>query len=255
MAAREGGPYRHLGQSHTELPVDAVSHRRGYYDAQPGSQNQIAGRQASTVDTADLHVEQLPMRSSAMMDGRSTRRVEYRDAGYGQADYGQQAYSQHEYSQQNARLPVPPSQAMPESSRPDASQWQGDSPRQTQSLPSPPPPSGYQDSGYRGQDLYGNGYQGSDYPNAYRSGSNSSGFGRTSSPRGPLPRGSVLGDSQVTATQHALRLIEENGDLKAKLAMLDSENRRLKKSTPSPRTRCLVQPTRSKRRKKRSRPW
>ena len=33
MAAREGGPYRHLGQSHTELPVDAVSHRRGYYDA------------------------------------------------------------------------------------------------------------------------------------------------------------------------------------------------------------------------------
>ncbi|QDV44121.1 hypothetical protein Enr13x_39830 [Stieleria neptunia] len=44
----------------------------------------------------------------------------------------------------------------------------------------------------------------------------------------PLARGSVLGDNQITATQHALRLLEENGDLKAKLAMLDAENKRLK---------------------------
>lgn len=249
-AQREGGPYRHFGQPHTDLPVDAVSHRRGYYDAQLGSQNQIAGRQAGTVDTADLHVEQLPMQSSAMMDERSTRRVEYRESGYGQADYGQQGYSQQEYSRQSDRLPVPPSQAMPESSRADASQWSGNSPSPTQSLPTPPPPRGYQDSGNRGQNLYGNGYPGSDATGSYRADSyrtgqsyqgqphqgapgsmgmqTSSPVGRTPSPRGPLPRGSVLGDSQVTATQHALRLIEENGDLKAKLAMLESENRRLK---------------------------
>lgn len=44
----------------------------------------------------------------------------------------------------------------------------------------------------------------------------------------PLARGSVLGEPQITATQHALRLIEENGDLKAKLAMIDAENQRLK---------------------------
>ncbi|WP_182869996.1 hypothetical protein [Stieleria mannarensis] len=44
----------------------------------------------------------------------------------------------------------------------------------------------------------------------------------------PLARGSVLGGDQITATQHALRLIEENGDLKAKLAMMDAEIKRLK---------------------------
>jgi hypothetical protein len=46
--------------------------------------------------------------------------------------------------------------------------------------------------------------------------------------RVPVARGSVLGDSQITATQHALRLIEENGDLKAKLAMIDAENKRMR---------------------------
>ena len=44
----------------------------------------------------------------------------------------------------------------------------------------------------------------------------------------PLVHGTLLGQPQMTATQHALRLIEENGDLKARLAAITAENARLK---------------------------
>lgn len=63
-----------------------------------------------------------------------------------------------------------------------------------------------------------------------------------SSPTGPLPpagfspaarspapsaRGTVLGENPVTATEHALRLLEENDSLKRNVAMLEAENAQL----------------------------
>ncbi|MEM6468478.1 MAG: hypothetical protein AAF802_02830 [Planctomycetota bacterium] len=47
-------------------------------------------------------------------------------------------------------------------------------------------------------------------------------------PQMPVANGAYLGQSPVTATEHALRLIEENGDLKAKLAASDAVAERLR---------------------------
>jgi hypothetical protein len=44
----------------------------------------------------------------------------------------------------------------------------------------------------------------------------------------PAARGTVLGGNPVTATEHALRLLEENGDLKTRVAMMEAEHARLK---------------------------
>ncbi len=107
-----------------------------------------------------------------------------------------------------------------------------------------PHPTGQQGRGptrrWDGQDAYGQGAYGQEQGYADPRYSNPSGMAYRGEQPGarlanssvntnaPLARGSVLGDNQITATQHALRLIEENGDLKAKLAMLDAENKRLK---------------------------
>lgn len=105
-----------------------------------------------------------------------------------------------------------------------------------------PHPTGQHGSGptrrWDGQEAYGQGTYGPQQGYADPRASNRSGMNYRGEPsrlatgsvntNAPLARGSVLGDNQITATQHALRLIEENGDLKAKLAMLDAENKRLK---------------------------
>ncbi|MDM4016777.1 hypothetical protein [Roseiconus lacunae] len=49
----------------------------------------------------------------------------------------------------------------------------------------------------------------------------------------PSARGAILGGDPMTATQHALRLIEENGDLKAKLATSLAEVDRLREKLAS----------------------
>lgn len=58
-------------------------------------------------------------------------------------------------------------------------------------------------------------------------------------PRTPTARGTILGEEPLTATQHALRLIEENGDLKAKLATSLAEGERLREKLTS--TQSLLQ--------------
>jgi hypothetical protein len=52
----------------------------------------------------------------------------------------------------------------------------------------------------------------------------------------PSARGTVLGGNPVTATEHALRLLEENGDLKARLAMMEAEAARLKETLAETQT-------------------
>ncbi|MEO1615028.1 MAG: hypothetical protein AAFV88_04210 [Planctomycetota bacterium] len=49
-----------------------------------------------------------------------------------------------------------------------------------------------------------------------------------SNPQVPFAQGTVLGQSPVTATEHALRLIQENGDLKAQLAVSEAQAERLR---------------------------
>ncbi|WP_143543899.1 hypothetical protein [Rhodopirellula sp. MGV] len=58
-------------------------------------------------------------------------------------------------------------------------------------------------------------------------------------PTVPSARGTILGSTPMTATQHALRLIEENGDLKANLASSNAEVERLREKLAS--TNALLQ--------------
>ncbi|MDV6030948.1 MAG: hypothetical protein F9B45_12770 [Phycisphaera sp. RhM] len=183
---------------------------------------------------------------------------QYFQEQYAQQQYAQQQYAQQQYSQQ----PYPHEQdaseqyASPNPMRAVESAEQhavGPAAYNQIQRPLPPPiaelatgeiphPSGQQGGGpvrrWDGQDAYGQGDygQGQRYPDprySNRSGMNDRGersrlANSSVNSNAPLARGSVLGDNQITATQHALRLIEENGDLKAKLAMLDAENKRLK---------------------------
>lgn len=139
-----------------------------------------------------------------------TRPVEYQDAGY------RQNYVRVAEETGHGAMPLSPpvdqgwpteNSGLHSSANPanPVRRWEGD-------------PNSYPAQGYAREQ-----------PMDPRNGQNYGSFsGAPAGSNGPLPRGSVLGDSQLTATQHALRLIEENGDLKAKLAMMDAENRRLK---------------------------
>lgn len=172
-----------------------------------------------------------------------------------QQQYAQQQYAQQQYPQQQyPHEPyAPETYASPNPMRAAESAEQhavGPAAYNQIQRPLPPPiaelatgeiphPAGQQGGGptgrWDGQRAYGQGqgYADPRYSNssgmAYRGEQPGTGLANGSiNTNAPLARGSVLGDNQITATQHALRLIEENGDLKAKLAMLDAENKRLK---------------------------
>lgn len=178
---------------------------------------------------------------------------QYSQEQYFQEQYAQQQYNQQQYPHEQY---APEQYASPNPMRAAESAEQhavGPAAYNQIQRPLPPPiaelatgeiphPTGQQGSGparrWDGQDAYGQGAYGPQqgYPDPRAS--NRSGMNYRGEPsrlangsvntNAPLARGTVLGDNQITATQHALRLIEENGDLKAKLAMLDAENKRLK---------------------------
>ncbi|MCA9140198.1 MAG: hypothetical protein KDB00_25675 [Planctomycetales bacterium] len=180
-----------------------ASHRRGFQN--PGRQDD--GRVIAATENGWNQPERYP---SQTLPPNNMRPVEYRDYEEPQGYIRVAEDSRHN----SQPLPPPADDSWPAENsvlQPPASsgspvrRWESDS-------------RSYPPQGYANQRPIGPG----ETPNY---GSFSGAVAGSSS---PLPRGTVLGDSQITATQHALRLIEENGDLKAKLAMMDAEIKRLK---------------------------
>lgn len=194
------------------IPADQISHRRSNQ-----YRTQFQPELATQVHDAPDAWQRGPVVTAESYQHANPG---YQDPGYQAAGYPDDArayqhpmrtvdYNQQQYTETYDRLPPP-----------IAPNPHGDASVMRPPAPAPDPVRRWDDPGPAYQTPRSRDFAGAAIPQSPANLQSNLG--------GPLPRGSVLGDSPITATQHAIRLVEENGDLKARLAMLDAENKRLK---------------------------